>query len=147
VLKVLLKRDVLIGDVDTIERNRQDSVKKALDIVKSFVEQYQGPMPLCDTTALNYKGRLACDGMMLGTLLKSAAAKGLYPPPESPYPGLTLEGVVSSVRSLEISSYCHQHFGSRHQYGKLVSHNVFEQICWEATAVGNVSGLNLSDFK
>jgi hypothetical protein len=144
---MLFTHNVLIGCVDAIEGNRQDSIKKALDIVKSFVEQYQGPMPLCDTTILNHKGRLACDGMMLGTLLKSAAAKGLYPPPEAPYPDVTLEEVISSVRSLELSSYCHQHFGSRHQYGRLVSHNVFEQICWQATAVGNVSGLNLSDFK
>ncbi|KAL2071691.1 hypothetical protein VTL71DRAFT_12926 [Oculimacula yallundae] len=48
----------------------------------------------------------ACDGMMFGTLLKSAASAGLYPAPTAPYAGLTVENLARDIRKLEIVSMC-----------------------------------------
>ncbi|KAI9048631.1 hypothetical protein LZ554_007463 [Drepanopeziza brunnea f. sp. 'monogermtubi'] len=48
----------------------------------------------------------ACDGTMLGTLLKSASAAGLYPPPQPPYKDLNFLDVVVQITNLNIVSLC-----------------------------------------
>jgi hypothetical protein len=50
--------------------------------------------------------KYSCDGMMLGTLLKSASGLELWPPPLPPYNGITVKNIMERVRSLKLIALC-----------------------------------------
>ena len=88
--------------------------------------------------------RRACDGTILGTLLKSAAEKGLYPPPRPPYEGLTFGDVAFNIMALKISSLCDY----KYKYpGQNESHGVSKALSSQAAALyDKLPGLSLSSF-
>ena len=114
--------------------------------------KYQGPMQHCRTfwPGNRIKKNTACDGLILGSLLKSASANGLWPPPSYPYTGHTFSGIITRARLLEITALCEEPFS---QYssgnGNIVpSHGVKQSICAQMDALeANINGLDLKAFK
>lgn len=44
--------------------------------------------------------------MLLGTLLKSAAGLAIWPPPPTPYDGISVKNIAERVRSLKLVAVC-----------------------------------------
>jgi hypothetical protein len=114
--------------------------------------KYQGPMQHCRTfwPVHRVQKNAACDGLILGSLLKSASVNGLWPPPSHPYIGHTFSGIITKARSLEITALCEEplsQFSSG--YVNIVSsHGVKQSICAQMDALeANINGLDLKAFK
>jgi hypothetical protein len=133
-----------------VNNDRQKAIEQTLGILNALVKRYQGPLLCCDTPESGQpdNARRACDGMILGTLLKSAAEKGLYPPPKSPYEGWSFGTVTLGVMGLNISSLCHDKFLGKNRYGEQESHGVGKALSSEVgTLYDNTFGVSLSSFK
>ncbi|KAH6674164.1 hypothetical protein B0J14DRAFT_562297 [Halenospora varia] len=52
------------------------------------------------------KGDTQCEGMILGTLLRSASQLEIWPIPDSPYHNMSYSLVAHKMRSLTATSYC-----------------------------------------
>lgn len=110
--------------------------------------EYQGPTQHCRTfwNGNRVKKNTACDGLILGSLLKSAAMNGLWPPPPHPYTGFTFSGIITRVRMLEITSMCEEPFSRNENI--VPSHGVKQSICTRMdTLETNMNGLDLRSFK
>lgn len=114
--------------------------------------KYQGPALHCRTffSGNRVKKNTACDGLILGSLLKSAAMNGLWPPPSHPYIGHTFSGIITRARSLEITALCEEPLSTFSTgNGNIVpSHGVKQSICAQMdTLEAGMNGLDLKTFK
>ena len=113
--------------------------------------KYQGPTQHCRTffSGNRVKKNTACDGLILGSLLKSAAMNGLWPPPPHPYTGLTFSGMLTRARMLDVTALCDEPI-STFSAGNIIapSHGVKQSICAQMdTLENNMNGLDLKTFK
>lgn len=101
--------------IEKIEEKRQNSIEKAIQLIRLTIYRYEQPPNQCTTT--NFKAdvtgkvnmkqkQYACDSTVLGSLQKSAAAKRLWPGPKRPYTGLTWSEVEAKAQCLNIVSLC-----------------------------------------
>jgi hypothetical protein len=68
-----------------IARRRERAIALVFDVIKKAIERYQGDKIICQSPRNGY----ACDGMVLGCLIKSLTAAGIWPIPEPPYKDVT----------------------------------------------------------
>lgn len=130
---------------ESIESDRQKAITKVIDVLNGVIKRYQGPSLQCSSPSHDNHGRRACDGTILGTLLKSAAEKGLYPLPKPPYHGLICYEVARDIASLNISSLC-RHV-PRYIPDSQQCHGVREALSLEAELLfSNCPGSSLSLF-
>ncbi|KAE9378227.1 hypothetical protein N431DRAFT_435400 [Stipitochalara longipes BDJ] len=131
---------------------RRKGIQDAIAVVEYTIMKYQGPAQHCRTffSGNRVKKNTACDGLILGSLLKSASMNGLWPPPPHPYIGHTFSGIVTRARSLEITAFCEEPLSTFSTGpGNIVpSHGVKQSICAQMdTLEGNMNGLELKTFK
>jgi hypothetical protein len=55
--------------------------------------------------------RIACDAILLGSLLQRSAAFGIWPPPKDPYPGITFKTLADQIRGMQVLDDCNQSRG------------------------------------
>lgn len=85
---------------------------------------------------------LGCDAIVLGSLLKSSTAIGIWPRPEDPFGGITFKGLASQVRDMEVRDDCRQ--GNYYGNG---SHGVKDIIKAMVRSLGDqLCGLKLDAF-
>jgi hypothetical protein len=119
-------------------------------VIESTIMKYQGPTQHCQSNYSSYaaKKNAACDMLILGSLLKSAAMNGLWPPPTHPYTGLTFSDIFSRVRSLEITALCDEQIHSVIGAKPPLAHGLKQSISLQINAVdANMTGLDLNKFK
>jgi hypothetical protein len=112
--------------------------------------KYQGPSQHCRSAYSSYRAKknAACDGLILGSLLKSAAMNGLWPPPSHPYTGLTFSVIISRARSLEITALCDEPIHTFTVGQPPPSHGIKQSICLQMDALeANMNGLDLRKLK
>ena len=91
--------------------------------------------------------RLACDGVVLGSLLKSAAEKSLWPSPKAPYPSLSAKKVLTAIRSVDVISLCGNQFHQANQSHYDRSHGIKESIRILMNNIeSSLTGLSLDSF-
>ncbi|KAK2624999.1 hypothetical protein QTJ16_005368 [Diplocarpon rosae] len=98
--------------IDEIEIQRRKGIEKLLSCIKRIIETYDGTKVVCKNNfndAAEAK-RYACDGLILGTLLKSASSAGLWPLPEAPFLGRSIRNTAEQIRSLSIMALCDSTF-------------------------------------
>ncbi|KAH7420004.1 hypothetical protein BKA64DRAFT_752558 [Cadophora sp. MPI-SDFR-AT-0126] len=95
---------------EEIESRRQRAIKDALGHLEAFIDSCRSPLGLC-TQAQGSQLSLVCNGMLLGTFLRSASLNGIWPTPAYPYNGLKVLEVTKRIRSLDIKSICDNDFG------------------------------------
>lgn len=121
-------------------------------IIHHEIDKYQtGPVNcrsstfLCasDSKRLNY----ACDGAILGTLLKSAADNGLWPPHPPPFAGFTLRMIMRKSQALTITALCdHLDLGNEAEYTG-PNHGVKAAIVSTIKKIKGGLGLNIKNYK
>jgi hypothetical protein len=136
-----------------MEETRQQAISDVLNELQKVIKKYQKPEVNCHSNLSNdattrMQKNLACDGLVLGSLLKSAAVNELWPIPLPPFEGLRLVDIICKMRSLEPTAIC----DSLHNVwtgGKQPSpsHGVKSKIDTQLNALeGQIDGLNLEDF-
>ncbi|CAG8957478.1 hypothetical protein HYFRA_00011459 [Hymenoscyphus fraxineus] len=91
----------LITFAEEIDRLRQHDICLALSKIGALIKRLQSPQPkLCPASIF------ICESSLLGSLLRSALSLKLWPLPEKPYEQLSFHDVSSSIKKLEILSYC-----------------------------------------
>jgi hypothetical protein len=129
--------------VETILRKRQKAIQSAFDMLNSWTDILQMPKTRCTSKAPE-SHRLTCDAKLLDSLLVSATKIGIWPPPPSPYNGLTFKDIAHDINSLDVVSFC-----SRTAYTSATSksHGIKAEIGSSIEKIRNkLSGLNLKDF-
>lgn len=97
---------------DEIEEHRQKGVSDLLGSIEKIASTYDSSHVNCrgnfgeDTDSKRY----ACDGLILGTLLKSASSVGLWPLPEPPYMGMSITQTADKLKDLKIMAMCDGNF-------------------------------------
>jgi hypothetical protein len=140
-------------EVDSIESERKRAISDIYAIVSHFIDKYQCGVVNCKSFASytsQEQGRMnfACDGSILGTLLKSATDSGLWPPPPPPYTGVDLITVIGKAQSLEIMALCdYISFGyGENRPGSNHGVKASIQVMVKSTEMG-VVGLDIKDLK
>ncbi|KUJ15812.1 uncharacterized protein LY89DRAFT_96922 [Mollisia scopiformis] len=96
---------------DRIEATRQNGISILISDINNMITAYNTGSFSCTTVFSNNEvmdGNLACDGMVLGSLMKSLASYGLWPLPTAPYVGISMESLANQIRSLKILALCDQ---------------------------------------
>ncbi|KAL5346695.1 hypothetical protein ACLOAV_008402 [Pseudogymnoascus australis] len=86
--------------VGTIQRNRTDGIKNLIQVIRDLITKYSGADTLCDNDWW------ACDASVLGMIIKSSAAIGVWPQPNHMYPGLTYKAMVKRIRKIKVPVNC-----------------------------------------
>ncbi|KAH8685818.1 hypothetical protein BGZ60DRAFT_426285 [Tricladium varicosporioides] len=122
-----------------------------LPIPDSILDKYRGPRVLCGSKVFPRpdEKKLACDSLILGTLLRSGQAQGLSPIPEVPFSGKRFTDIISGLRALKPVAVCDDLL-STFKWDPSPpppSHGVKASILAKAKALEErVAGLDLEDF-
>ncbi|KAL7266157.1 hypothetical protein RUND412_011308 [Rhizina undulata] len=82
-----------------IAAKRAVVIKQLVGIAKSFLDRYLTPKRICVNSVVSFN----CDAQILGSIVKGFLKQGLFPIPENgPYPGLTVVGIASALKNLNI---------------------------------------------
>lgn len=96
-----------VGIIDAIKQARVSALESALTIIHTLISKYMDGSALCDA-ALDEELRYACDAMVLGSLLKSSRKIGIWPKPETPFPGRKYKGLAKAIRGIKILDVCNK---------------------------------------
>jgi hypothetical protein len=77
---------------------------KIIGTIQNIIDRCKNDDDVCPSDIASHK--MACNSMVLGSLLKNASSFGLWPFPEDPYPGLNLHQVMEATRGFKILSLC-----------------------------------------
>ncbi|KAE9378231.1 hypothetical protein N431DRAFT_435404 [Stipitochalara longipes BDJ] len=91
--------------IDAIKRSREEAIFEAFQFLDETVKRCLSPISKCSRKD---SWKVECDCMLLGSLLKSAAAAEIYPIPESPYRAISVKQLSKSLRTFEIKTLCEQ---------------------------------------
>ncbi|KAG4440525.1 hypothetical protein IFR05_003995 [Cadophora sp. M221] len=136
---------------DEIEIRRQGAIKSAVGHIETFFSDCRSPVGICDSEIPQVQ--LACNGIMLGTFLRSASSNNMWPIPEFPYTGLKLAEVTDAILNLTITAVCGNSFENVKYQGRRIrsiqtseSHSVDERLADAMSDIHqSLSGLDL-DF-
>lgn len=134
-----------------IEESRQKAISDGLTIFTRAIDKYRGPRVLCGSKVFPRpdEKKLACDSLILGTLLRSGQAQGLSPIPEVPFSGKRFTDIISGLRALKPVAVCDDLL-STFKWDPSPpppSHGVKASILAKAKALEErVAGLDLEDF-
>lgn len=133
-----------------IKQSQLAAVKKALGTVEDLITGLSNAPGFTPAFKYNLPGRLCpqkdedCEAMVLGTLLKSARAEGLWPTPMAS--SFTKTYFLKGLRALRVQSYCGK-TRSVDMFGS-ASHGIQEVIIAAADKLENSpENLRLEDFK
>lgn len=91
------------GNLDEIERRRQEAISQAISIIHHIIAEYQESKVHCPR--IDDKG-FECDAMTLGALIKSSKQIGIWPMPEPPYNGRSFSDLVCIIRQMKLPVFC-----------------------------------------
>ncbi|KAG9229345.1 hypothetical protein BJ875DRAFT_433737 [Amylocarpus encephaloides] len=136
-----------------IDTERQRGLSEMFAVIQQSIDKYQAGPVNCQTKSFRHtddvkKLNYACDGSVLGTLLKNAADKGLWPSVSPPYEGLTLRMVMKKAQSLNITALCdHAQLKNEKEYEPGSNHGVKATITATVKKIKAGLGLNIRNFK
>jgi hypothetical protein len=128
--------------------HRSAAIEGAILIVHDLISRYSGPNILCPVI-WDESNKLACDSLLLGSLIKGSASIGIYPRLYAPYHGMVFKDLAIQIRELMIFDALHD--VCNHGLGRYQScsdaHGVKSSIEASMTALeGAMVGLNLEEF-
>ncbi|TVY45141.1 hypothetical protein LSUB1_G000720 [Lachnellula subtilissima] len=86
--------------ISTLQKNRIEGIKALIQVIYDIINKYAAADTLCDND------QSACDASVLGTIMKSSAAMGIWPQPERPYPNLTYKAIVERIEEIQFPETC-----------------------------------------
>ncbi|EMC97236.1 hypothetical protein BAUCODRAFT_51931, partial [Baudoinia panamericana UAMH 10762] len=85
-----------------IQSRREDIFMKVFSMLSDMLDRYDGSEQLCCHDR-------NCDPLALGKLMRGLKRNRLYPIPEPSTMEMSIEKLLSTVRSIDLSSYCGNH--------------------------------------
>jgi hypothetical protein len=135
---------------DEIKQGRQNAINTAITVIHKLITKYIEGTTNCDA-ALDEDMRLACDAMVLGSLMKGARKIGIWPRPEAPFNGHKYSDLAKAIRELKMFDVCGRSAGRKwSSYGGFEgnAHGLEDLIQLELKAIEeNLGGLDLNDFR
>ncbi|KAF7869635.1 hypothetical protein EAF04_004419 [Stromatinia cepivora] len=154
-----------------VDEKRQNTIDQTIQILSDMISNYQGSTLMCPTTtapasisqsnsttikpSLSHMARFSnsvsiashrqdCDSMVLGSLIKSATSKGLFPLPQAPlHNSLSFYTIKSKLEALEVTTGCNMVLQDTSYH-----HDIWRQLRLRVAIIdAEISGLNLADFK
>ncbi|KAH7420003.1 hypothetical protein BKA64DRAFT_700006 [Cadophora sp. MPI-SDFR-AT-0126] len=100
--------------LNAIEDSRQHLLAEMLRPWQDLIDKYLKPArknTICreaypESTKERKKRRDKCDKLMAGSIVRSGLDNELYPPPNAPYHGISLRGMMSSMSLLSFMAEC-----------------------------------------
>lgn len=131
-------------DLDVMLAHRAAAIEGAMHVVHTLIARYSSPEVFCPAV-WDENNNLACDSLLLGSLIKGSAAIGIWPNIPSPYYGIVFQDLATQVRELRVFDVCNQ---ARRSYQSCSdAHGVKDSIHASMSALeGAMGGLNLEDF-
>jgi hypothetical protein len=134
--------------LDSIKAKREEALFESYALIEQTVKRYQKPEVLCPRID-NPENRLACDAMLLGSLLKSSATRKIYPVPDAPYGEVSFNDLAEKLKGLHVEALCDriarcQINGNYPKPGHGLKEVIQQKI---ATLEERLSGLDIEDFK
>ncbi|TGO20774.1 hypothetical protein BPAE_0267g00140 [Botrytis paeoniae] len=134
--------------INKIDESRENAISQLINILKDTISRYQGQTliypshSLCVLDIISH--RETCDATVLGSLIKSATEKRLFPFPEAPFKNPLRYCVVKgSIASLNPQTACNVVVQD-----ESLHHDVLEMIQQSIESMDqNISGLSLADCK
>ncbi|KAG4440179.1 hypothetical protein IFR05_004324 [Cadophora sp. M221] len=127
---------------DAIMKRREEALCECYCLIEETIRRYQRAETLCPRPDGEHL-RTACDSMLLGSLLKSASSKGLYPRPDAPYWRISFDDLAPILNGLYVRTLC-----DIDGDGPISTHGLKDLI---EVKIGDIydllSGLDLEDFK
>jgi hypothetical protein len=105
-----LKESYCDSRQDNIEKARGNTIWQVVAYITATLDSYRSPARHCT----NSKYGNSCDAMVLGQLERELSGQGLYPPPSSPYHGLSFNDLAARLGNMRLTSMCE---GLGHLYG------------------------------
>lgn len=117
-------------------------------MIEQTIRRYQRQDVLCPRTD-SADWRFQCDGLLLGSLLKSATTLGIMPVPDSPYGSISFDEMTAKLYSLDVRAICDRISRTDIDgYYPKPAHGLKEVIQERIKALEErLSGLDLQDFK
>jgi len=130
--------------IDVMLAHRAAAIEGAMRIVHTLIARYSSPEVFCPAV-WDENNNLACDSLILGSLIKGSAAIGIWPDIDAPYHGIVFQELATQVRELRVFDVCNQ---ARRSYQSCPdAHGVKDSIQASMNALqGAMCGLNLEDF-
>ncbi|TGO72883.1 hypothetical protein BELL_0410g00060 [Botrytis elliptica] len=132
---------------DKIDESRENAVSQLIEVLKDTISRYHGQTLMCPSHSLRrvldiISHRETCDATVLGSLIKGATEKGLFPFPEVPFNNpLPFLLVKDSIESLEPRTACNVVVQD-----ESLHHDVLERIQQSTEFIDEkISGLSLAD--
>ncbi|KFZ16545.1 hypothetical protein V502_05040 [Pseudogymnoascus sp. VKM F-4520 (FW-2644)] len=86
--------------ISTIQIHRINGIKNLIRVIRDLISKYSGADTLCDNDWW------ACDAFVLGMIIKSSAAIGVWPQTDHTYPGLTYKAMVKRIQQIKVPVNC-----------------------------------------
>lgn len=130
--------------LDALESSRQKGLSDMFEMIRSSLERYQGSSGICQNKHATSDQRIACDGMMLGTFLRSVSRHSLWPAPTFPYNEISITMTAQLIEKLDIKSHC-EYFNTR--FGVKKSHGVKDEFLMQVQEIkSGLDGLDIKQF-
>jgi len=123
--------------VARIQERRHNAIENTIAVVHNQITRYFTSDILCsrDTS-------FECDAFILGSLLKSSMKINIWPRPEAPYHGTTVEELTSQILNMQVLDHY-----TRRGHSSSFNHDVKRSIETSISSLGeHVCGLPLDDF-
>lgn len=116
---------------DLIEKGRLIAIAGIIASIDTIIREYNTGAIRCKTTnQLVMDANLACDGLVLGTLMKGISGLSLWPLPTAPYEGISVERLAKQVRNLKILALCENNrfYGNTFSNAPVPGHGVMKRL-------------------
>jgi hypothetical protein len=124
--------------------HRGAAIEGAMLVILNLITRYSGPDILCPVV-WDENNKLACDSLLLGSLIKGSAAIGIWPKPNPPYHGIVFKNLATQIRELKVFDVCNHALGRYQSCSD--AHGVKNSIEASMNALEcAMCGLNLEDF-
>ena len=102
-----------------IQQKRLNSIESAIQVIHDLIAKYSGSEMIC-----RKDDQFACDAILLGSLIKSAAAIGISPRPKSPYPGIKFKRLTEQIKEMRVLDRCKTSRGYSSSYNHEIKNKI-----------------------
>lgn len=136
-------------------KSREEVIGNMVEIITTAVKRFEGPKLACMQKSLAYEITTGtCDSTTYGSLTRSLFAAKLWPPPEAPYPGLSVKEISLMMNDLHIPSMCFEiesarakHLGSLANIKTQPCHEIKKELIDKVVPLAaSCTGLSYDDF-
>jgi hypothetical protein len=131
-----------------IHESRNAALRKAFWVLTSLIRSYQGNTYHDHAQCPRTDRAGQCDAMVLGSLIREAGDRALWPIPQPPYTSHNVEDVLESISSIKCTTLCQLLRRRRGATQQPHDHGIGEHLETHMQEIRrSIVGLELEKFK